>query len=765
MAHLDEDCSDSHNASNIDILQKEVPPAQYECPVHMDSLKTYKSENIDSKVANGDIDNDQVDVSHISDKCSRKVYKENSTSSKCDLTLSKYHKMVKVGVPLESVIHKMENDGVTFATIDLFVKSQTDAKGNVHVTSKECPVDSKKVHLLAKANDFFGEKPHTPHINVDNIMSKYKTMVSIGIPVASAAHKLKVDGINPEVISNFLAEHQQKTDSYDGQLKTLSQPNPNANHEQAKSDRKKQPTAPNADKQHLSSEECNALFHEDGELTKYRKMATVGVPPQSIANKMRQDGIPAVKIESFEVAFGLKEIKHPTAPNADKQHLSPEECKALFHEDGGLTKYRKMATVGVPPQSIANKMRQDGISAVKIESFEVAFGLKTEIRKTHADEVHPLGLPRPPPVRRTSVKMQKIHWNNPKPEKLRDSLWADSTELDSDIDDKEVKQLESLFRAAPTEPLNATKKNDVKTNKSRLNSSCLIETKRANNIAISLAQYRSFKNYDDLCEAVITMDASKLNAEQLQNMKVLLPSVEEIRKIKEHNGGTEGLVRAELFFLSVIKFPRFGQKLDAFLFSLLFETHAFELEDLLNKLSKACQDVVNNTKLAAILRRLLAVGNLVNEGAGKPRAHGITVDSLLKTAKRTGSDGKTTVIYIVVANFLKQDQSGDSVGFWNEMESVRDAARINIQDCRSALKDIQSGMKRVHHAIDQDKASSATDDDCPNIFLHRCEDFIQSASKKTEKIEQQLKFVEKSVASLCSFFAEDPKSFQVRADL
>ena len=68
------------------------------------------------------------------------------------------------------------------------------------------------------------------------------------------------------------------------------------------------------------------------------------------------------------------------------------------------------------------------------------------------------------------------------------------------------------------------------------------------------------------------MDSSKLSAEQLQNMKALLPTNDELKKMKLYKGGMEGLVRAELFFLSVSKFPRFAQKLDTFIFSLLFRT-------------------------------------------------------------------------------------------------------------------------------------------------------------------------------------------------
>ena len=48
--------------------------------------------------------------------------------------------------------------------------------------------------------------------------------------------------------------------------------------------------------------------------------------------------------------------------------------------------------------------------------------------------------------------------------------------------------------------------------------------------------------------------------------------------------------------------------------------------------AKACDEVVENKKL--IMRRLLAIGNIMNESAaGKSKTAGIAPDSLIKTDK------------------------------------------------------------------------------------------------------------------------------------
>jgi hypothetical protein len=537
---------------------------------------------------------------------------------------------------------------------------------------------------------------------------------------------------------------------------------------------------------------------ENADLGKYEKMLKIGIPIESVFHKMKVDGIQEssmkrltsaensraeqsdIQNETNEASSTIRRIPKTSASissilesnlNTNIHEgcsttivLDKSEYKAQLDKDVSLTKYVKMTSVGVPPQSVRNKMEQDSIPKEKIELFEVSFGLRECNISCHSSMTTPLGLPKPPLVqRRTSVKMQKIHWKTVSEEKVGDSLWADSTNYDRDIDDKEVEQLESLFAVKKTVPSVTNSKKERLSNSSRHNDSSLIEMKRANNIAISLAQYRKFKNYDELCEAVICMDSAKLNSEQIQNMKALLPTTDELKRISAYKGVTEGLVRAELFFLSVSKFPRFARKVETFHFALMFETNLSDLELSLSKLDMACTTIVGNKKLAAILRKLLAMGNLVNEGAGKPRARGITIDSLIKTAKRTGSDGKTSVIYLVVANCLKQDESGESVNFWNEMGSVKDATKIDIKDCQTGLKEIQTGMTKVQRTIDNEivECTGTNNGNITEKFVSRSNAFINRATEKLIQTKHRLLEVEESVLSLCSFFAEDCKSCKV----
>lgn len=698
-----------------------------------------------------------VDLEAVKPKVDLRKSVSNGTVLSSSSNISKYQKMVAVGIPIGSVVHKMKIDGVHKNEIDSFIinHSGQEEKRSDQLGSLD---DGRTINNTQDDRD--GAVMPLPNPNLQHAslsskeiggnldLSKYKKMVAVGIPIDSVAHKMKVDGVDQDQINEFCLNN-------------------------GKSDRNSRNLIkPNVDKSktydgdcHSSADFCKVRFESDKELEKYRKMVSVGVPHQSVANKMRQEGVDAKKIDDFEITFGLKtNIAKQAHGGQMKEKVDSkamvEECKLRIENEKTLLKYRKMASVGVPHQSIANKMRQEGVDKKLIEDFEIAYGLITAPRRNEnictSNGSRSLPLPIPPPAaRRTSVKMQKIHWKAVSEEKVSNSLWADETNYESDIDEKEVRQLESLFGETKPKSKPAAV---ARSNSNKAMNLCLIDMKRANNVAISLAQYKVFKSYDDLCSAVVSMDSSQLTTEHLLNMKALLPTADEMRKMASYEGGTEGLGRAELFFLSVSKFPRFAQKLETFVFSLQFNFNVGELKESLHKLKNTCDKIVNNKKLAAILRKLLAVGNLVNEGAGKPRARGITVDSLLKTAKRTGSDGKTTVIYIVIANFLKQDETGSSVDFWTEIETLRDASRVDMKDCRNSFKEIEMGLKRVNISIEKEILESDN-----SKFLHRSSEFVLDATKTVNSLEEKISEVEASVRTLCSFFAEDPKSCQVRS--
>jgi hypothetical protein len=655
---------------------------------------------------------------------------------------ARYKKMLSMGVPFEAVSHKMLKDGIDNDSITKFKKENENDRGN---NTSKSPNKSQKNNITFKqaAN-----------------LSRYRRMLSVGVPFESVVHKMMSDGVSNAEIDAFKEDHNTCT-------KLKEKENDDPSHKMTK-DVCERKGDTNLDSK-TTIEEAKALIENDSSVAKYMKMGTVGIPAQAVANKMRQDGVDKKKIAAFECVNGLAycHSHRGSVPYEGKDDTNLgskttiEEAKALIENDSSVAKYMKMGTVGIPAQAVANKMRQDRVDKKKIAAFEFVNGLA--YCHSHRGPVPKLSLP-PPPLqtssRRTSVAMQKIHWKPVSQERVGNSLWASATDSESAIDDSEVRELENLFGARKPNPVRK-KGGSISSQKPKKEKVCLIDAKRSYNITISLAQFKAFKKFEDLCEAVICLDSSRLNGEQLQNMMALTPTQDEMRKMQGYNGTSDGLGRAESFFLSISKTPRFIPKLNTFIFVQQFPDNAKELLRTLVKLRSACKDIVSNQTLAGILKRLLAIGNLVNEGAGKPKAAGITMDSLLKTANKTGTDGKTRVIDVVVANFMKQDEEGASIAFWTELKSVNEAARINMHDCKNSLRDIQNGIKKVKVSVDSEEnleASTEKSEASSALFLERSKNFLTISTKISNDVETKVEEAERSFETLCMFFAEDPKS-------
>eukprot|EP01084_Bolivina_argentea_P043985 80988_1 len=88
---------------------------------------------------------------------------------------------------------------------------------------------------------------------------------------------------------------------------------------------------------------------------KYDRMKKMKMPENTIRNKMKLDGIPKDEIEKY------------WNPNAGKEEEDEEKEKK---PNPALAKYERMKKMGMPSHAIANKMRLDGIEKSLIHRFE-----------------------------------------------------------------------------------------------------------------------------------------------------------------------------------------------------------------------------------------------------------------------------------------------------------------------------------------------------------------------------------------------------------
>jgi hypothetical protein len=197
--------------------------------------------------------------------------------------------------------------------------------------------------------------------------------------------------------------------------------------------------------------------------------------------------------------------------------------KEELAQDPDLGKFVRQSKMGVPPQAILNKMRGEGVAADKIESFERTFGLATPKKAKKSSKALP--------PRRTTVKMQKIHWNAVDESKLEGSVWGQDEE---ELGKADIEELEGLFGEAKMGSPKGGAGKKAGGKKAQSGGAKLVDEKRAYNVNIGLAQFKSTfgDDYNALVTAIMDFDAAKLGGERANNLKSLLPTEREIRDVQ-----------------------------------------------------------------------------------------------------------------------------------------------------------------------------------------------------------------------------------------
>ena len=257
-------------------------------------------------------------------------------------------------------------------------------------------------------------------ISNPSIIAKYNRMVSVGVPLAAVENRMKQDGVIQSIISKIISAATQKIQI--------------GHHRYSN-----------------GKLEWSLEGSEPAPLEKYSKMISIGLTEASVIHKMEMDGVCQSEIQAFQQANCSSEIVlHVEAFTVRCTKSQPRVSDDKPMRDGVLSKYVKMASMGVPPSGVVNKLSLECVNEEIIELFRVKYDLAMDKSAERGrlgetkDFLCPLS---PPSTSRSSVNLQKIHRKEVAQEKLQDSLWEKHDFAESDVDQSALKLLESLFGA------------------------------------------------------------------------------------------------------------------------------------------------------------------------------------------------------------------------------------------------------------------------------------------------------------------------------
>ncbi|KAL6279343.1 hypothetical protein ACE6H2_016224 [Prunus campanulata] len=346
--------------------------------------------------------------------------------------------------------------------------------------------------------------------------------------------------------------------------------------------------------------------------------------------------------------------------------------------------------------------------------------------------------------------LKPLHWVKVT-RAMQGSLWADSQQQEnlSRAPEIDITELESLFSAASASDGNGSKgggrRGSTITKPEKVQ---LVDLRRAYNCEIMLSNVKI--PLPDMINAVLALDSSVLDIDQVENLIKFCPSKEEMETLKNYTGDKEMLGKCEQFFVELMKVPRVESKLRVFAFKITFSSQVNDLRLHLNTINGAAREVKESAKLRQIMQTILTLGNALNQGTARGSAIGFKLDSLLKLSDTRARNNKMTLMHYLCK--LIAEKMPELLDFNKDLVHLEAASKIQLKALAEEMQAVSKGLEKV----EQELAASENDGAISAGFQKVLKHFLDTAEAEVRSLISLYSEVGRNADSLSQYFGEDP---------
>lgn len=335
---------------------------------------------------------------------------------------------------------------------------------------------------------------------------------------------------------------------------------------------------------------------------------------------------------------------------------------------------------------------------------------------------------------------------------MQGSLWADSQkqENQSRAPEIDISELESLFSAASVSDGKGSIKAGGRrgSNINKPEKVQLVDLRRAYNCEIMLTKIKI--PLPDMIKAVLALDSSALDIDQVENLIKFCPTKEEMEMLRNYTGDKEMLGKCEQFFLELMKVPRVEAKLRVFAFRITFSSQVDDLRRNLNSINDATREVKESAKLRQIMQTILTLGNALNQGTARGSAVGFKLDSLLKLSDTRARNNKMTLMHYLCK--LLAEKMPELLDFDKDLVHLEAASKIQLKTLAEEMQAVSKGLEKV----EQELTTSVNDGAISTGFQEVLKNFLDTAESEVRTLISLYSEVGRNADSLSQYFGEDP---------
>ncbi|XP_078506603.1 disheveled-associated activator of morphogenesis 2-like [Lissotriton helveticus] len=255
-------------------------------------------------------------------------------------------------------------------------------------------------------------------------------------------------------------------------------------------------------------------------------------------------------------------------------------------------------------------------------------------------------LPPPPLIGSTTLSSRKtkaFHWDQVPQERINTSIWSLCKLGTKKIDEPKIlDQFSAAGRTTSTDnPSDSLSSQKI-----------LLNQKIAHNFNIVLKSFHiEPSQLRDKLLIMFEQDGG-LSNEQITTLRRYVPTAKDIKMYQSFNGQIADLHIVDQFMFEMCKIPHLSIWLDLLLNVRELPVCMKDLYPLISQIVKVCQQLLASQSFVGVLGYILAIGNYLNENAGKEKAKGFRLSTLGRLPQLWGKERKFTLLHALAEQIL-----------------------------------------------------------------------------------------------------------------
>ncbi|XP_005162511.3 uncharacterized protein isoform X2 [Danio rerio] len=339
----------------------------------------------------------------------------------------------------------------------------------------------------------------------------------------------------------------------------------------------------------------------------------------------------------------------------------------------------------------------------------------------------PAPLPPPLPIKSNQIseRTKAFHWDLVAQDKIEKSMWSRRSLRKIEIDTSRLFELFGVKETVNSGSLESNSTIEI-----------MLNSKIAHNFNIFLKSFpvQPKELKDKLL--IINEEEGGLSDEHITSLRRYVPTPDDVEMYKSHKGDSAELHVVDQYMMEMCNIPNLSAHLDLLLTMRELPISMEDLAPLIIQKIHMCQQLWACESFVSVLEYLLAVGNYLNQNAGKDRAKGFRLSSLTKISQLRGNNRKFTLLHALVEQIMLRDPRlatfflelaefetvpGASVkGLTAEVDVVRNEFQKVIQ-YRKAHKRKNMGNQQIKFFQDMKTAIQKHEADLRQL-MKRCEE-------------------------------------------